>query len=95
MRAALPALVLLAAGCPAPPGADPFGTFAVAIDDVPTDDVVVTSLEVSVGEVVLEAEGPSGPESVAVLVDHVFEPLIAVDAVGFDLERGPHTGVWI
>jgi hypothetical protein len=88
MRLLLPML----AGCTYPPAGTPTGTLAVEIGHVPAEDLALDRLEVSIGELVFDAVGPSGRESVEVLVDRVFEPLDAVDAVGIDLELGDHTG---
>jgi hypothetical protein len=91
MRRAWPALVLLA-GCPsAPPFPQvPVGTLAVGAATEPTGDYAVDQFALTVDQLVVDADGPSGPESVAVLLDHTFEPLTGREVVGFSLEQGDH-----
>jgi hypothetical protein len=97
VRGALLAMPL-AAGCVGDgPVGVPTGAVELAVVARPPsdDDVSFGQLEVVLDELVIDGTGPSGFESVSVLVDSRFRPLRAADAVGFELEVGSHRGVEI
>lgn len=94
--------VLLLAGCepiewkltPTPE----FGELSIAIEAAPVagrwthEDEVKAELRVDVSEIVIDADGPSGRESIASFVEFEFEPYEdgAAELITFEFEEGPH-----
>lgn len=95
----LPA-ALASSGCPAPaPVEVRTGELVVGFDAVPASDggdgedgEGVTAFDLAVDALVVDGDGPSGPESVAVLGDRWYSPLSDPDADGISvaLELGDH-----
>lgn len=96
----------VAAGCPSPdPVAVETGLLVVSFDAVPgsgsgdgedgEDGDGIGSFDLAVDGLVVDADGPSGPESVAVLGDRTYAPMSdpGADGIAVALELGDHRDV--
>ena len=81
-----------AAGCAVgvPPTGTPTGQVLLSFSVTPTERLSLSELQLSLSELVLDAEGPSGAESVSVLLDRRLDPLGEEDPVRVELELGAH-----